>query len=157
MGKQLLKSMNKSISKIVLTSILPCITYTSTAIAKKQYGDVYVSSLVNVYDGDTFRANIDHYPSIMGNNIGIRINAIDTPEIRGKCDKEKQLAIKAKLHTIKLLRNANKILLKNIKRGKYFRIVADVYADDINVAGSLYDNGLGYVYYGRTKKIEWCE
>jgi endonuclease YncB( thermonuclease family) len=48
----------------------------------------------------------------------------------GKCDKEKQLARKAKQFPVEHLRTAKSITLKNIKRGKYFRLIADVYFDD---------------------------
>ena len=58
--------------------------------------------------------------------MSIRINGIDTPELRGKCDKEKQLARLAKHFTVERLRAVRGITLKNIKRGKYFRLIADV-------------------------------
>jgi|GEM_PF-5446512 len=38
----------------------------------------------DIDNGDTFRANINSYPSIIGRKMAIRINGIDTPEIRGK-------------------------------------------------------------------------
>lgn len=49
--------------------------------------------MVSVYDGDTFKVNIDDYPAIVGEAISIRIRGIDAPEIRGKCLSEKVKAI----------------------------------------------------------------
>ena len=42
---------------------------------------VVINEVINVYDGDTFRVNIDEFPPIIGENIAIRILGIDTPEI----------------------------------------------------------------------------
>ena len=68
--------------------------------------------------------------------MSIRINGIDTPELRVKCNKDKQLARLAKQFAIEHLRAAKSILLNNIKRGKYFRLIADVYVDGIILGGS---------------------
>lgn len=47
--------------------------------------------------------------------------------MKGKCQKEKDLARLAKQFTVFKLRGAKVIELRNMQRGKYFRIVADVY------------------------------
>lgn len=122
----------------------------------KTYGSVYISEVRSIYDGDTFKANIDGWPKIIGQSISIRINGIDTPEMRSKCKKEKDLARKAKKFTVAMLRNAKQIQLRNIKRGKYFRIIADVYADNVSVGQQLLDHKLAYRYKGKTKK-SWCD
>ena len=116
-----------------------------------------VDKVTSIYDGDTFRANIKGYPNIIGKSISIRINGIDTPEIKCKCKKEKQLSQKAKQFTINILRSAKIIVLKNLKRGKYFRIIADVYADDKNLAQELIKNNLAVIYNGDTKIKDWCK
>ena len=67
-----------------------------TAQAKPQYGTVTVSKVISVYDGDTFRVDINSLPPIVGKNIPIRVNGVDTPEIRGKCQYEKDLALEAR-------------------------------------------------------------
>ena len=63
--------------------------------AAPEYGTVIVSRVISVYDGDTFRVDIDSLPPIVGKNIPIRLNGVDTPEIRGKCKYEKDLALVA--------------------------------------------------------------
>ena len=74
--------------KIIILSLLTFV------VNAKDYGSVTVSKVISVYDGDTFRVSIKIYPPIVGENIAIRVNGIDTPEIRGKCPSEKVLAIK---------------------------------------------------------------
>jgi endonuclease YncB( thermonuclease family) len=111
--------------------------------------------IVRVYDGDTFYVDINGWPELVGKNMPIRIAGIDTPEIRTRDKKEKRLAMKAKVILEGLLRNADILELKNCKRGKYFRIVADVYVDGVNVAEILIEHGLAYEYDGGTKHPPW--
>lgn len=126
-------------------------------IAEQYFGDVIVSEVTSVYDGDTFKVNIPEYPDLIGRQVSIRINGIDTPEIRGKCPREKALALKAREHTANQLYNGKEILLRNVQRGKYFRIVADVYVDGANLGDSLIRHGFAVDYGGGRKDFPWCE
>jgi len=127
------------------------------ALAEKNYGSVIIAEVTSIYDGDTFRANITDYPPIIGEHIGIRIYGVDTPEMNGRCEREKSLARKAKEYTVTMLRNAKLIELRNIKRGKYFRILAEVYADGKNLGEWLVREGLAVVYVGGKKIKHWCK
>ena len=49
------------------------------------------------------------------------------------------------------LSNAKKINLLNVDRGKYFRILADVEYDGINLTGILIEKGYAIPYDGGTK------
>ena len=123
--------------------------------AATEYGSVTVSKVISVYDGDTFRVNIGSLPPIVGKNIPIRLEGVDTPEIQGKCQYEKDLAIKARDFVRSKLDNAKEIMLNNLKRGKYFRIVADVTVDGVSLEKELLENELAYKYSGG-KKSSWC-
>ena len=123
--------------------------------AAPEYGTVTVSKVISVYDGDTFRVNIDSLPPIVGKNIPIRLNGVDTPEIRGKCQYEKDLALKARDFVRNKLANAKEIKLTKLQRGKYFRVVADVMVDDVSLEKELLENKLAYKYTGG-KKSSWC-
>ena len=136
--------------------ILLFLTISLFAQAKPQYGTVTVSKVISVYDGDTFRVNIDSLPPIVGKNIRIRVNGVDTPEIRGKCQYEKNLALKARDFVRARLANAKEIKLTNLQRGKYFRVVANVVVDGISLERELLDNKLAYEYSGG-KKLSWCK
>ncbi|WP_345989683.1 thermonuclease family protein [Sulfurimonas sp. HSL1-2] len=142
--------------KLYLTILLACYTLTAASINTKNFGSMTVDEVTSVYDGDTFRATIKAWPQLIGERIGIRINGIDTPEMKGKCQAEKLLAREAKQHTIALLRDAKTVELRNMKRGKYFRVVADVYADGKSVGQSLITSGLAVRYDGGTKTKDWC-
>jgi endonuclease YncB( thermonuclease family) len=116
---------------------------------------VVINEVINVYDGDTFRVNIDEFPPIIGENIAIRILGIDTPEIKGNCQQERQLAIKARDFTRKYLNSGSVISLTDLKRDKYFRILANVYIDGKNLGDALLMQNLAVVYLGK-KKFNWC-
>jgi len=124
--------------------------------AAPQYGTVTVSKVINVYDGDTFRVDINSLPPIVGKNILIRVNGVDTPEIRGKCQYEKNLALEARDFVRDKLSNAKEIKLTNLQRGKYFRVVANVLVDGVSLEQELLDNKLAYRYDGG-RKLSWCE
>ena len=123
--------------------------------AAPEYGTVIVSRVISVYDGDTFRVDIDSLPPIVGKNIPIRLNGVDTPEIRGKCQYEKDLALKARDFVRNKLANAKEIKLNNLQRGKYFRVVAKVIVDGVSLEQELLENELAYKYSGG-KKSSWC-
>ena len=127
-----------------------------SAEAAPEYGAVTVSRVISVYDGDTFRVDIDSLPPIVGKNIPIRLNGVDTPEIRGKCQYEKDLALKARDFLRKKLANAKEIKLTKLQRGKYFRVVADVMVDGVSLEQELLENKLAYKYTGG-KKSSWCD
>lgn len=121
----------------------------------KDYGNVTVSEVTSIYDADTFRANIKGYPPIVGERMSIRVNGVDAPEIRGKCESEKIAAREAKQFTVEALRSAKTIELRNIERGKYFRILADVYTDGKSLAEGLIKSGHARTYDGG-KREGWC-
>ena len=124
--------------------------------AAQEYGTAIVSKVISVYDGDTFRVDVDSLPPIVGKNIPIRLNGVDTPEIQGKCQYEKDLALKARDFVRNKLANAKEIKLNNLQRGKYFRVVADVMIDGVSLEQELLDNALAYKYTGG-KKTSWCD
>ena len=143
---------NPIMKKLALFAL--CLVFHS-AFAASEYGTVSVSRVISVYDGDTFRVDIDSLPPIVGKNIPIRLNGVDTPEIQGKCQKEKDLALKARDFVRNKLANAKEIKLTKLQRGKYFRVVADVMIDGVSLEQELLDNELAYKYTGG-KKSSWC-
>ena len=137
------------------TQIIILCLFTIIIIPLRAQEAVVINEVINVYDGDTFRVNIDEFPPIIGENIAIRILGIDTPEINGNCQKERQLAIKARDFTRKYLNSGSVISLTDLKRDKYFRILANVYIDGKNLGDALLMQNLAVVYLGK-KKFNWC-
>ena len=123
----------------------------------KSFGGYKGAVYVRNYDGDTITFNLPDLHPVIGANISVRIKGIDTPEIRGKCEKEKSLANAAKKFVQNILENSWSIDLRNISRDKYFRIVADVIVDKGSVAEFLIMNDLAVPYDGGKKTYNWCD
>ena len=137
---------------IVLITLL--VVYQADA---QDYGTAQVHTLIAVIDGDTFRADIVGWPSIVAENIRVRVRGVDSPEIRNsKCKQEKILARKARSFTARLLWTAQKIELRAIERGKYFRLLADVVFDGQDLAAALIESGHGRPYMGKGSRPDWC-
>jgi len=136
---------------LIILILLNSIIVASNA---EDYFDVSVSRIIKVIDGDTFRVDINELPDIIGKNIRIRILGIDAPEINGKCAFEKELAIKARDFVQMLLDNADSVVLKNLDRGNFFRLLAEVIVDGKNLGELLVAKDLAVRYQG--KKSSWC-
>jgi len=126
-------------------------------------------TIVSCYDADTCRVNLprsafndDWAYELFGHNIPIRVEGIDAPEIRGQCQKEKDLAYEARDLVRGLLNNAQTITLiidDNPKevRGKYFRIVGPLIADGVDISELLIERHLAVLYDGGTKTMDWWQ
>ncbi len=111
-------------------------------------------SVVSVYDGDTFKINLNCSLAVYCEKVPVRVLGVDCPEIKGKTEKEKQLAQKAKAFTKNFLDNGP-ISLTNCSRDKYFRLLCEVKnSQGQNLADELIKHNLGYKYYGGTK-ADW--
>jgi endonuclease YncB( thermonuclease family) len=111
--------------------------------------------VIKVIDGDTIKIWHDKVPEHL-RETNVRLAGIDTPEIRGKCDKEKELAQEAKKYIEDTLNSSHNVKFNVISRDKYGRYLVVVYADDININKALIEKGLAYEYYGGTKQ-SWCD
>jgi micrococcal nuclease len=130
------------------TSYLDSISYNDTTpfVYPIRYGKV-----IKVYDGDTITIAA-RLPNTDGPiyRFSVRLNGIDTPEIRGKSEAEKELAY--------FVRDAlsEKIMgkiveLRNVANEKYGRILADVYLEEQHINGWLVDENFAVSYDGGKK------
>ena len=109
--------------------------------------------VIKVYDGDTITiASKLPYKDSPLYRVSVRLNGIDTPEIKGKTDEEKTLAKQAQVALSDLILNKN-VKLINCKTEKYGRLLADVYIDDLYVNEWLLKNRYAIKYDGGTKII----
>lgn len=113
------------------------------------------AAVVRVIDGDTLmvRARIWVGQDL---EIKVRLADIDTPELRGRCEREKELARRAR-ELVKTAVASGTVRLSDIQYGKYAgRVVARVDADSGgDLARQLIGAGLGRAY-GGGKRVGWC-
>ena len=122
------------------------------AYSQTYQGEITDFELVRVRDGDTFVINIKNVPDVFGSEIAVRIRGIDTPEKSDDREHIKKIALEAKAELERLLSSSKKIVLYDLGRDKYFRVLASVKADNIDVGKYLIQKGLAKKYTG---KKEW--
>jgi len=109
--------------------------------------------VIKVYDADTITiASKLPYPESPMYRLSVRLNGIDTPEIKGKgvSDEEKEAAKNARDFVINLVLNKY-VRLENIQSEKYGRILADVFIGEINLNELLIKERYAVKYDGGTK------
>jgi micrococcal nuclease len=110
--------------------------------------------VIKVYDADTITiASKLPYDQSPMYRLSVRLNGIDTPEIKGKgiSDEEKECAKLARDYVTGLALN-KVVRLENIQSEKYGRILADVYIGDIYLNELLIKERYAVKYDGGTKK-----
>lgn len=112
---------------------------------------------VKAYDADTITVQIPDVHPYLGENASVRINGIDTAEMKGEAPCEKEAALEARVLVLTKLTNAKRVHLENIGREKFGRILADVKVDGKDIAKMLLDSGLATEYHGEKKTVrDWC-
>ncbi len=114
-------------------------------------GDTFENvDVASVYDGDTFKINLNCSLSVFCEKVPVRVRGVDCPEIKGKTQKEKRLARRAKDFTRAFL-SAGPVNLSNCGRDKYFRLLCDVDVNGRSLAEELLAEKLAYRYHGGKK------
>lgn len=126
----------------------------SAAQAKQVLPGPFPFELVEVIDGDTFRARVDIW---LGQSVTVkvRLKGVDTPEMNGKCAAEKKLARQAKAFAENWLRK-NQVQLVNVHYGTYAgRVLATAQIKNgDNLSAALLAENLAKPYRGR--RAQWC-
>ena len=108
-----------------------------------------------VNDGDTFKARIEVWPGVEVVT-AVRLRGIDTPEIKGKCQAEKDRAIAAR-ELLRQLLAAGRVELREVELDKYAgRVDATVLVEGIPVAEALINERLARRYTGGARQ-GWCQ
>lgn len=117
--------------------------------------------VIKVYDGDTItiasKLPFENSPLY---RLSVRLNGIDTPEIKGKgiSEDEKEAAKVARDFVSNMILNKY-VRLENIETEKYGRILADVYIDNNHINDLLLKERYAVKYNGGTKikPSSWIE
>lgn len=105
-----------------------------------------VSRVIRVTDGDTFVVDIDTFPKLFGYHIPVRVRGVNAPERRLPNGSINQKAFESTRFTADFLLQPAPIILSNIERDKYFRLLADVECNGRNLASELLRNGFAVQY-----------
>ena len=135
------------------------------------YGKNTLGRVVDILDGDTIKIIIPLFDSFY--KFTIRLNGIDTCELKSHNEENKNLGTKAKIRLIDLICNKNNILEKNELKtllnnnvfliyvkcynfDKYGRLLCDISKNYKSKCFSdiLLEEKLAYKYTGKTKLTE---
>ena len=119
--------------------------------AKTYYDNITDFEIVKVRDGDTFVINVKNIPDVFGEEIAVRIRGIDTPELNDEREEIRKISIQAKEELERLLYSGEKVILYDLGRDKYFRLLASVKVGDIDIAEYMIERGLAKEYDGGAK------
>jgi micrococcal nuclease len=111
-----------------------------TPLAISEPTQLEVLKVTKVHDGDTFKVNLNCDLDLFCKDVAIRPTGYDAVELTSAENKADAIAAREQLRD--LLVNAQRIELRKVKRGKYFRIVADVYIDNVKLSDIMLDTGL---------------
>lgn len=137
----------------------------STASMSNAYPETYdftSAKVLQVYDGDTFQIAAFHNNKLV--RFPVRLYGVDTPEMDSKDEQLRLNAEEAAVYTrgmilnriihIEILTNTrvyDKSKRGRMVKGKYGRLLANVYIDNQSLAEMLITRGLGIAYFGGTK------
>ena len=116
-------------------------------------------AIIKVYDGDTITiASRLPYKDSPLYRFPVRLNRIDTPELKSKNEDERTAAIECKNKVSSLILNKY-VSLRNIQNEKYGRILADVYVNELCINDLLINERYAVIYDGKEKKspVSWLE
>jgi micrococcal nuclease len=117
----------------------------------------YKVSVVKVVDGDTLDVDIDLGFGMSYKKQRVRMMGIDTPESRTRDKVEKLFGKASKKHLKKLLESAESISLISHDKGKFGRILGEIYIhnDDaeLNVNQKMIDDCHAVPYTGENKDL----
>ncbi len=125
------------------------------ADARERLAGPVVGTVQRVIDGDTLVVEVPVWLGLAVTT-SVRLKGIDTPELRGACQREKDLALRAKRRLAE--ETTQQVTLRNIEGDKYFgRVEADVTTvpDGLNLSDAMLASGLARPYDGG-KRGDWC-
>ena len=113
----------------------------------------YKVTVTKVVDGDTVDVDIDLGFAVVLKKQRVRLYEIDTPESRTRDLEEKKFGLASKKHLKNKLENATNIYLTSHDKGKFGRILGELFIDDNekSVNMQLVDNHHAVYYYGQNK------
>lgn len=139
---------------IVIATAFICLLATPVHAGQALSGP-YNATVLEVIDGDTIRARVQIW---LGQEIEtlVRIDGIDTPEIKSRCDTEHTMALQAR-EILNDLIGGKAVSIRNIRLGKYAgRVLADIKnASGQDIASALLLKNVAYQYEGQ-KRQSWC-
>lgn len=134
---------------------IAAVSLLGSAAAAERLAGPYSAEVERVVDGDTLAVRVAIWIE-QDLSVLVRIRGIDAPEVRGKCESEKEHAREATIALQQLVASGD-VALTTIEGDKYFgRVIADVTTSaGENVGAALIASGHVRNYDGGARE-SWC-
>lgn len=123
-----------------------CVNFSILIIMK-----TYNTTIVRTIDGDTIECNIELGFNIILQNIRVRLNGIDTPEVRSTNLTIKKFGLFVKNKVEDFLNNNKVDLIVYEEKDKFGRILGDFKTDNTTLCKYLIKNKYAVEYNGENK------
>lgn len=128
----------------------------ATTAQVREFGDLEGVQFMYCLNADVCAFSIPDVHPLVGDGIGVVMAGMDAPDPVARCETAERKSKQAQHALSKILRSAEDIALREVRRDRYFRIRAVVEADGHNVADLLIERGLAKPYYNRGAPPSWC-
>jgi micrococcal nuclease len=135
--------------------VMAVIAGPAAAAAAERLPGPFVATVVEVIDGDTLSVEVPVWLGV-ALSTKVRLKGIDTPELHGRCPREKSLAAEARRRLTDAA--TPQVRLTNVEGDKYYgRVEADVATvpDGLDLSAVMLASGLARPYDGG-KRRGWC-
>ena len=108
------------------------------------FGDRPGAKYVACFDGANCTFTLPGVDPLLGLQIPVRVRGIQVPSIRGACQEENDLGLRARDVVRSSLERAGTIILRNVERGASFQLVAEVEVDGQDLGTILVESDLAF-------------
>jgi micrococcal nuclease len=105
---------------------------------------IYKATVTYIVDGDTVDVIVDLGFNIF-HKVRLRLNGIDTPELRDRDPEKRARGVEARRRVIELLQD-REVVIESKKTDKFGRWLADIYLESTNINQQLITEGLAVPY-----------
>ena len=145
----------------IRTASRTVLVFYALCFASPAWSQVMTDALVTgAYDGDTLNVSANIWPGLVWEG-SVRVRSVDSPEINGQCEQEKQWAVLARDYVRDLLIDET-VYLTGVEHDKYGgRVLARVSVPNEemnqldNLADLLIQKSYARAYDGGTRE-SWC-
>ncbi len=125
------------------------------AASERVYADSVPAVVDHVHDGDTVIVTVPGWPAVIS-PVQVRLFGIDTAEIHDPRPEIRAMSLLASDWLAAHLRPGDAVVLRAVRRDKYFRLLAEITAavdgEARDLASEMVRRGLAKPYYGQGPK-----
>ena len=148
-------AMLRRVATLLACLLLAAVWLPRTAVGERVYADSVTAVVDHVHDGDTVIVTVPGWPAVVS-PIQVRLYGIDTAEIYDPRPEIRAMGALARDWLAAHLRPGDAVVLRDVRRDKYFRLLANIEAtvdgEPRDLAAEMVRLGLAKPYDGQGPK-----